>query len=79
MAEILLVSRLSKGGFHHHFSSKDEPLFSEFEQLPDRIADSLAAVAVNVSLSARDRFITIFSMESELLRAVILPIRWKRN
>ncbi|MEW7006570.1 TetR/AcrR family transcriptional regulator [Lentilitoribacter sp. EG35] len=49
MAEILLVSRLSKGGFHHHFSSKDEPLFSEFEQLPDRIADSLGAVAVNVS------------------------------
>ncbi len=53
MAEILLVSRLSNGGFHHHFSSKDEPLFSEFEQLPDRIADSLGAVEVNVSLSAR--------------------------
>lgn len=68
MAEILRASKLSKGGFYHHFSSKDELLFAVFEQLTDQIADGLGAVAGDKSLSARDRMTIILSMEGEFFR-----------
>lgn len=63
MAGILRASGLSKGGFYHHFSSKDELLFAVFEQLTNQIAGELQAVAGDSSRTARNRMITILSME----------------
>lgn len=68
MAEILRVSALSKGGFYHHFASKDELLFAVFEQLTDQIAVGLQAIADDSSLTAKDRMITILSMEGTFYR-----------
>lgn len=68
MAEILRASKLSKGGFYHHFSSKDELLFAVFEQLTNQIADGLGAIAGDKSQSARDRITIILSMEGEFFK-----------
>lgn len=68
MVEILRASGLSKGGFYHHFSSKDELLFAVFEQLTNQIAAGLQAVAGDSSTTARNRMIAILSMEGAFFR-----------
>jgi len=68
MAGILKASGLSKGGFYHHFSSKDELLFAVFEQLTNQIAGELQDVAGDSSRSARNRMIIILSMEGTFYR-----------
>lgn len=68
MVEILRASGLSKGGFYHHFTSKDELLFAVFEQLTNQIAVGFLAVASDGSTSARNRMITILSMEGKFYR-----------
>lgn len=68
MADILRLSGLSKGGFYHHFASKDELLFAVFEHLTDQIAVGLQAIADDTSIAAKDRMISILSMEGTFYR-----------
>lgn len=68
MTEILEAAGISKGGFYHHFKSKDELLFAVLENLTAQIAVAITAIVQDESTSPKDRMLTILSMEGAFFK-----------
>jgi len=60
ITDIMNAANVSKGGFYHHFSSKDELLLAVFERLAEQTADGLRPVSEDTSGSALTRLKGLF-------------------
>lgn len=60
IADIMRAAEVSKGGFYHHFSSKDELLLGVFERMVKQAANGLQPLADSGVGSALDRLKAIF-------------------
>ena len=64
--DVLDLAGVSKGGFYHHFKSKDELLFGVLDGMAEGVFAQMAVVASDEKSSALD--LTVF-----------LVIRWSHN
>lgn len=69
MADILSLAGISKGGFYHHFRSKDELLFGVLDRMAETIFGQLNAIAENKSASGLDRLHQFIHLRSDYLKA----------
>lgn len=69
ISEIISEAGLSKGGFYHHFASKEELLLGIFAQMVDRIAEPMTATVADKSRSALDRLQSIYDLQGAMIKA----------
>lgn len=67
MADILAAAGVSKGGFYHHFDSKDALFFGLLEHLVLQYQGALQAIASDSSMSPKDRLIAAIASEGQFL------------
>lgn len=60
IADIMKAASVSKGGFYHHFSSKDELLLGVFERIVTQAANDLRPFAEATNGAALDRLKGLF-------------------
>lgn len=68
VANILAVAQISKGGFYHHFKSKDELLFGVLDRMAALVFARMAAVAEDKSSSATKRLLQFLHLRSDYLK-----------
>lgn len=70
LSEILAETGISKGGFYHHFSSKEELMFGVFDRLTHQFGGAMQAIVNNTALPATDRLQTIINLQAETYRSM---------
>lgn len=70
ISDILAETGISKGGFYHHFASKEELMFGVFDRLTCQIGESIIALVDDTSRSAVDRFQAIYCLQAETYGAM---------
>jgi AcrR family transcriptional regulator len=60
ITDIMKSAGVSKGGFYHHFNSKDELLLGVFERLVKQTSDGLQPVSEDTSGTALERLKSLF-------------------
>lgn len=68
MADILAVAEISKGGFYHHFKSKDDLLFGVLDLLVKPLIDQINVAAQDTANSALDRLHRFLHLRSDCLK-----------
>lgn len=67
MADIIAEAGVSKGGFYHHFASKDELFYGLLDQLITQYEGALLATAADETRSPVKRLIDVIEMEGRFL------------
>jgi len=75
MTDILVAAEISKGGFYHHFDSKDALLFGVLDRMAAEIFSQMGAVARNASTPALDRPHQFIHPRSDYLKAHAMRAR----
>lgn len=68
MADILAAAGVSKGGFYHHFSSKDELLFGVLDRIANAVFGKMDAIAHDQTASAVDLLHRFVHLRSDYLK-----------
>lgn len=68
MADIMAAANISKGGFYHHFTSKDELLFAVLGRIADLVLAPMDAIANDTSSPALNRLDQYLKMRSSYLK-----------
>lgn len=68
MADILAAAGISKGGFYHHFKSKDELLFGVLDRMVDALFGQLDLTSQGTATSAMDQLNAFIHLRSDYLK-----------
>ncbi|WP_149866531.1 TetR/AcrR family transcriptional regulator [Tropicimonas marinistellae] len=68
MADILQMAGVSKGGFYHHFKSKDELLFGVLDRMAAIVFGNMEAIAEDTESSAVERLRSFLHLRSDYLK-----------
>ncbi|MEP2783560.1 MAG: TetR/AcrR family transcriptional regulator [Pseudoruegeria sp.] len=68
MADILAAAGISKGGFYHHFKSKDELLFGVLDRMAEALFGQLDLASGSTSTSAMDQLNAFIHLRSDYLK-----------
>ncbi|WP_368185927.1 TetR/AcrR family transcriptional regulator [Aestuariibius sp. HNIBRBA575] len=68
MADILQEAGVSKGGFYHHFESKDALFFALLDQLISQVATALEGIAADQSETVTQRMVAVLATEGQFLK-----------
>lgn len=68
ITDIMRAASVSKGGFYHHFSSKDELLFAVFDRIVEQAANDLRPISEDANGSALGRLKSIFEERHRQIR-----------
>lgn len=66
--DILATAGISKGGFYHHFRSKDELLFGVLDRMADTLFGQLGAMEGSESASGLERLHQFLHLRSDYLK-----------
>lgn len=67
MTDILTAAGISKGGFYHHFGSKDELLFGALDRMADTLFGQLDLASQSASTSALNQLHQFIHLRSDRL------------
>lgn len=67
MADIIAEAGVSKGGFYHHFASKDELFFGLLDQLISDYEGALLAMAADETRSPVERLVDVIEAEGRFM------------
>lgn len=70
LSEVLAETGISKGGFYHHFASKEELMFGVFDRLTDQIGDAMQAMVNDTSQTAIYRLQAIINLQADTYRSM---------
>jgi AcrR family transcriptional regulator len=68
MADILAAAEISKGGFYHHFTSKDELLFGVLDRMADALFGQFDLASQSASTSALEQLHRFIHLRSDYLK-----------
>ena len=68
MSDILAAAGISKGGFYHHFTSKDELLFGVLDRMTETLFGQINAIADPASASGLERLHQFIHLRSDYLK-----------
>jgi len=68
MQDVLEFAHVSKGGFYHHFKSKEELLFGVLDRLADGVLSQMAVVVADETSSAIDLLHNFTHLRANYLR-----------
>lgn len=68
MTDILTAANISKGGFYHHFASKEELLFGVWERFAAEIIGEMRRIATDQSKPCLTRMVEILAGRGEYTR-----------
>lgn len=69
ISDIILEAGISKGGFYHHFASKEDLLFATFERRVVGIVEPMTAIANDKTKSAVDRAQSIYDLQGMVIKS----------
>lgn len=73
LSDILAAAKISKGGFYHHFKSKDELLFGVLDRMAADIFHQMQEALTDKSVPALDMLTTFLHLRANYLRAHDYP------
>jgi AcrR family transcriptional regulator len=68
MTDILAAAGISKGGFYHHFGSKDELLFGVLDRMANAVFGKMDQIAHDETASALDQLHQFVHLRSDYLK-----------
>jgi len=70
VADVLALAGVSKGGFYHHFKSKEELMLGVFDRLAHQAGAGMQALVDDRSRSALDRFQGIYDLQNQHIKTM---------
>lgn len=67
--DIMREAKISKGGFYHHFGSKEELLIGVYRRLADEASVEIREIAEVTGISARERIDRVFEARLRQMRS----------
>lgn len=68
MTDILTNASISKGGFYHHFKSKDELLFGVLDRMAETVFGRMGTIVQDTTMSALDQLHQYLHLRSDYLK-----------